>query len=125
MLFFLDMQETVERFDTRITELHSFFDANYVRHGSPDDFFAFARALGNNNQLRNDLSALIKSIVKRESDGLLLTDMMSILAAAVGGPSLEETQVDITQPTDTIMEFLLGTSCWRRFGAPSPPISAK
>ena len=124
MLFFLDMQETVERFDTRITELHSFFDANYVRHGSPDDFFAFALALGNNNQLRNDLSALIKSIVKRESDGLLLTDMMSILAAAVGGPSLEETQVDITQPTDTIIEFLLGTGCWRRFGAPSPPISA-
>jgi TonB family protein len=124
MLFFLDMRETMERFGARIAELHAFFDANYVPHNSPDDFFAFAQVLENDNQLRNDLSALIKSIVKRESSGLLLTDMMSILAASIGGPSLEETQADFTRPTNTIMEFLLGTGCWRQFGAPSPPASA-
>ncbi|MBN9615586.1 MAG: hypothetical protein BGO25_02780 [Acidobacteriales bacterium 59-55] len=124
MLFFLNMQETIERFGTQITELHGFFDTNYVQHGSPDDFFKFARTLENNNQFRNDLSALIKSIVSRERDEILLTDMMSILAAAVGGPPMEDTQADITRPTNTIMEFLLGTGCWRQFGAPSRPVSA-
>lgn len=124
MLFFLNMQETIERFGTQIAELYGFFDANYVRHGSPDDFFEFARALENNNQMWSDLSALIKSIVSRERDEILLTDMMSILAATVGGPSMEDTQADITRPTNTIMEFLLGTGCWRQFGAPSRPVSA-
>lgn len=124
MLFFLDMQETTQRFGTQIAELCSFFDANHIQHGSPNDLFEFARVLDNSNQFRNDLSALIKSIVKSQSDEILLTDMMSILAAAVGGPPIEDTQADITRPTNTIMEFLLGTSCWRQFGAPSPPVSS-
>lgn len=121
MPFFLDTQEVSQRFDKYVTEFCSLLDTNHVRHGSPQDLFEFAEALDRSNQFRNDLSALVKSVVKREPDEILLTDMMSIVAASVGGPSFADTSLDITRPTNTLMEFLLGTGLWKHFGSPSPP----
>jgi len=121
MPFFLDTQETVQRFGDSIAEFSSLLDTNYIRHGSPDDLFEFADTLENSNQFRLDLSALVKSVVKREKEEILLTDMMSIIAAAVGGQSVPETDADITRPTNALMEFLLGTGCWKRFGLFSRP----
>lgn len=121
MPFFLDTQEVSQRFDKYVTEFCALLDTNHVRHGSPQDLFEFADALDRSNQFRNDLSALVKSVVKREPDEILLTDMMSIVAAAVGGPSFAETNLDITRPTNTLMEFLLGTGLWKHFGSPPPP----
>ncbi|MEO6816630.1 MAG: TonB family protein [Edaphobacter sp.] len=122
MPFFLDTQETVHRFGGAIAEFSSLLDANHVRHGSPNDFFDFAKTLEHSNQFRMDLSALVKSIVNKERDELLLTDMMSIIAASVGGRSLPDTTADITGPTNTLMEFLLGTGCWKHFGSPRPVV---
>jgi TonB family protein len=123
MSFFLDTQETSQRFSEQISEFRSLLDTNHVRHDSPDNLFEFANILESNNQLRLDLSAMVKSIVKREQDELLLTDMISIIATAVGGPSFADTNADITKPTNTLMEFLLGTGCWKQFGSSSSPIS--
>jgi TonB family protein len=123
MPFFLDTQETVQRFGGSIAEFRSLLDTNYIRHGSPLDLFEFATTLENSNQFRLDLSALVKSIVKREKEEILLTDMLSIIAASVGGESVLETNADITKPTNAIMEFLLGTGCWKRFGLSSRPVS--
>lgn len=121
MPFFLDTQETVQRFSNAMAEFRSLLDTNHIRHGSPDDLFEFARTLENGNQFRLDLSALVKSVVKKERGELLLTDMMSIIAASVGGRSIADTRSDITKPTNTLMEFLLGTGCWSQFGSPSRP----
>lgn len=120
MPFFLDTQETVQRFGSAIAEFRSLFDANHVRYGSPNDLFGFTRTLEHSNQFRMDLSALVKSIVNKERDELLLTDMMSIIAASVGGRSVTDTTADITGPTNTLLEFLLGTGCWKHFGSPRP-----
>lgn len=126
MSFFLDTQETSQRFGNEIVELCALLDANHIPHGSPDDFFEFAKMLENNSQFRIDLSALVKSVVNKDTDKLLLTDMMSMIANSVGGPSVTETYVDITKPTTILMEFLLGTGCWRQFGSPSPqPVQNK
>ena len=123
MPFFLDTQEVSQRFDKYVTEFCALLDTNHIRHGSPQDLFDFADALDRSNQFRNDLSALVKSVVKREPDEILLTDMMSIVAASVGGPSFADTNLDITRPTNALMEFLLGTGLWKQFGAPSPPVA--
>jgi TonB family protein len=123
MPFFLDTQETSQRFGDQVSKFRSLLDINHIRHDSPDNIFEFAKILESNNQLRLDLSAMVKSIVKREHDEVLLTDMISIIAAAVGGLSFADTNADITKPTNTLMEFLLGTGCWRQFGSPSSPIS--
>src|SRR6185437_12175306 len=124
MPFFLDSRETNERFGKQMSELQSFFDVNHVSHGSPEDFFEFAKTLEHSNQLRIDLSGFIKSIMKKEREELLLTDMMSIIAASVGGPSFAETDEDLTEPTNSLMEFLLGTGCWRQFGSSPPPAAS-
>ena len=122
MPFFLDTQETVQRFGSAIAEFRSLLDVNHVRHGSPDDLFEFAKTLEHSNQFRMDLSALVKSVVSKERDELLLTDMMSIIAASVGGRAITDTTADITGPTKTLMEFLLGTGCWKQFGSPRPAV---
>ena len=125
MPFFLDTQETVQRFGSSVAEFRSLLDTNHVRYGSPDDLFEFTRALENSYQFRMDLSVLVKSVVNKEKDELLLTDMMSIIAASVGGRSVTDTTTDITKPTNTLMEFLLGTGCWKQFGSASRPISQR
>ncbi len=116
--FFLDTRETVQRFGSAVAEFRSLLDRNHVTHGSPNDLFEFTRTLEESNQFRMDLSAMVKSVMSKERDELLLTDMMSIIAASVGGPSVTDTDVDITKPTNTLMEFLLGTGCWnwKQFG---------
>lgn len=119
MPFFLDAQEATQRFGDHIAEFSSLLDANHLRHGAPDDLFEFAGRLESSHQFRVDLAALARSVMRRERDELLLTDMVSIIAAAVGGPSIAETRRDITRPTNVLMEFLLGTGCWRQFGSAS------
>ena len=118
MPFFLDTQELSQRFGDHISEFGSLLDTNHIRHGSPDNIFEFATILESDHQLRLDLSAMVKSVVQREGDELLLTDMMSIIVASVGGPSFSDMKGDITKPTNALMEFLLGTGCWRQFGLP-------
>jgi TonB family protein len=48
---------------------------------------------------------------------------MSIIVASVGGPSFSDTKGDITKQINALMEFLLGTGCWRQFGLPLSPTS--
>lgn len=125
MPFFLDTHETVQRFGSSIAEFRSLFGKNYIHYGSPNDLFEFTKTLEHSNQFRLDLSALVKSVVNREGDELLLTDMLGIIAAAAGGQSVTETAADITGPTNVLMEFLLGTGCWKQFGSPSRPVSQR
>ena len=116
MSIFLDTPETCQRFGSHISEFRSLLDSNHIHHGSPDDIFEFAEMLESSTQFRLDLSAMVKSVVRKESDEILLTDMMSIIVTAVGGSSFAETHTGITDSTKTLMEFLLGTGCWRKFG---------
>jgi TonB family protein len=123
MSFFLDTKETSQRFGNKMLEIDSLLDINHVSHGSPNDIFEFAKVLESSNQFRIELSTLVKSVVQKESEEILLTDMMSIIMTSVGGPSFAEMNVDITRPTNILMEFLLGTGCWRGFGLSSPSIA--
>ena len=127
MPFFLDTQEIVERFEGPVAEFRSLLDRDHICHGSPNDLFAFTKTLEENNQLRLDLSTLVKSVVSRERGELLLTDMMSIIAAAVGGLSVADATADITKPTNALMEFLLGTGCWnwKHFGSTLRPTAQR
>jgi TonB family protein len=123
MSLFLDTQETSQRFGNHVSEFRSLLETNHIPHGSPEDIFRFAKRLENSTQFRHDLSAMVKSVVQREGEEMMLTDMMGVIATAVGGASFEDTHLDITVPNTILMEFLLGTGCWRHFGLPSSPVS--
>ncbi len=116
MSIFLDTQETSQRFGQHVSEFRSILDTNHIPYGSPEDIFKFASVLKNSKQFRHDLSAMVWSVVKREGDEMMLTDMMSVIATSAGGPSFEETHYNTTEPNNILMEFLLGTGCWRHFG---------
>src|ERR1700722_11551323 len=115
MSLFLDTQETSQRFGNYVPEFHSVLDTNHIPHGSPEDIFKFATVLKNSKQFRRDLAVMVWAVVKRERDDMMLTDMMSVIATSVGGPSFEETHYDTTEPNNILMEFLLGTGFWRHF----------
>jgi TonB family protein len=123
MSLFLDTQETSQRFGDHVSEFRSVLETNHIPHGSPEDIFKFATVLKNSNQFRRDLAAMVWAVVKRERDEMMLTDMMSVIATSVGGPSFEETHYDTTEPNNILMEFLLGTGFWRHFGPPSSSVS--
>src|ERR1700693_310355 len=100
MSLFLDTQETSQRFGNHVSEFRSLLDANHIPHGSPEDIYKFAKILKNRSQFRHDLSARVKSVVQRESEEMMLTDMMGVIAASVGGPSFEDTHYDVTEPNN-------------------------
>jgi TonB family protein len=122
MSFFLDTQETSQRFGNHISEFRSLLDTNHIRHGSPENLLEFTQILESNNRFRLEFASTIKAIAQREGDELLLTDMMSIMTSSIAGPSFPDTHLDITNPTNVLMEFLLSTGCWKQFGS---PLSAK
>jgi TonB family protein len=122
MSLFLDTQETSQRFGDHVSEFRSVLDTNHIPHGSPEDIFKFATVLKSSNQFRRDLAVMVWAVVKRERDEMMLTDMMSVIATSVGGPSFEETHYDTTEPNNILMEFLLGTGFWRHFGPPSSSV---
>jgi TonB family protein len=106
MMFFSDSQEIVSRFGDSIEEFQRVFRANDVDFGTPDDFFAFARTLKHDTQLRGGLSALAKSIMAKENEVSLRT-ILTIIAVASGGPDVADSGRDMTRPVNLLIDFLI------------------
>ena len=106
MAFFSGSQETISRFGSYIDELQDLFRTSGVPFGEPDNFFAFARKLQDDTQLRDNLSLLNKSVMVRESEVSLRT-LLTILAIASGGPDVVTTEREIGPPVNLIIDFLI------------------
>jgi TonB family protein len=119
MTFFSDSQETVSRFGGYIDELQDFFRSSGVAFGVPDNFFAFARRLQKDTQLRGNLSVLAKSFMERESKVSLRT-ILTILAVASGGPDVATSEREISTPVNLIIDFLISVGGCSRISAEHP-----
>jgi TonB family protein len=106
MTYFSDSQETVSRFGDYIDEFQNVFRSNEVDYGTSDDFFAFARTLNYDAQLRASLSAVVKSIMTRE-DKIPLRTILSIIAVASGGPDVANSDRDMSRPVNLLIDFLI------------------
>jgi TonB family protein len=106
MTYFSDPQETVSRFGDYIDEFQNVFRSNDVDYGMSDDFFAFARSLNYDAQLRASLSAVVKSIMARE-DKIPLRTILSIIAVASGGPDVANSDRDMSRPVNLLIDFLI------------------
>jgi TonB family protein len=106
MAYFSDSQETISRFGDYIDEFQNVFRSNDVDYGTSDDFFAFARSLNYDAQLRERLSALVKSIMARE-DKVPLRTILSIIAVASGGPDVAISDRDMSRPVNLLIDFLI------------------
>jgi TonB family protein len=106
MPYFSDSQEAVSRFGDYIEEFQSVFRSNDVDYGTPDDFFAFARSLNYDAQLRANLSAQAKSVMARENKVPLRT-ILTIIALASGGPEVANSDRDMSKPVNLLIDFLI------------------
>ncbi|NYF89390.1 energy transducer TonB [Tunturiibacter empetritectus] len=119
MAFFSDSQETISHFGGSINELQDFFRISTVPYGEPDDFFAFARKLRKDIQLRTNLSVLAKSIMERESE-ISLRIFLTILAIASGGPDIATSEREISSPVNLIIDFLISIGSCSQISAEHP-----
>lgn len=121
MPYFSDSQEALSRFGDYIEEFQSVFRSNDVDYGTPDDFFAFARSLNYDAQLRADLSAQAKSVMARENKVPLRT-ILTIIAVASGGPEVANSDRDMSKPVNLLIDFLIkaGGCVQINSGYPSP-----
>jgi TonB family protein len=106
MTYFSDSQETVARFGDYIDEFQNVFRSNDVDYGTSDDFFAFARSLNYDAQLRHSLSAMVKSIMAKE-DRIPLRTILTIIAVASGGPDVANSDRDMSRPVNLLIDFLI------------------
>jgi outer membrane biosynthesis protein TonB len=107
MAYFLEAQETASRFGDYIEEFRAILASNNIKFGSPDNFFAFARRLQSDDLLPGDLSRMVKSIFERESDKVSLRTILTIIAIAVGGSAVAESDRDLSKPMNLVLDFLI------------------
>jgi TonB family protein len=124
MTYFSDSQETVSRFGDYIDEFQNVFRSNDVDYGMSDDFFAFARSLNYDAQLRASLSAVVKSIMARE-DKIPLRTILSIIAVACGGPDVANSDRDMSRPVNLLIDFLIKAGGYIQISSEYPdPLNA-
>lgn len=106
MVIFSDAREIRSRFGPDIEQVQHVLRANHVDFGTPYDLPAVAQALENDPKLRKDLTDLSQSIMNREKN-ISLRTILNIIAIASGGPQIATTEEDMSQPVNTLDEFLV------------------
>jgi len=74
--------------------LHAFFNTRGVEYGSPANLKPFMDRLDSDTAFRDEIASLVRTIIYHERDGLSWAELMELLAAAVGGPGLD----DVAEP---------------------------
>lgn len=90
----LSVESSVSGFGPHIEELHAFFKTRGVEYGSPQDLKPFMERLDSDTAFRDEIGSLVRTIIYQERDSLSWAELMELLAAAVGGPGLD----DVTEP---------------------------
>lgn len=106
MALLSDVREISFRFGPDIQEVQHLLRANHVDFGTPFDLPTVAQALESDPKLREDLTDLARSIMKREKN-ISLRTVLNIIAVASGGPQIATSEEDITQPINTLDDFLI------------------
>ena len=121
MTFFSDVRETSSLFNDNIEEVRSFFRANQIDFGTPFDLPIFTKILKNDLRLRVDLAVLARSIMERQNN-LSLRKILTIIAIASGGPDIADSDIDLSQSTNLLADFLIRVGGCNPASADNPDI---
>jgi len=108
MALLSDTREIRLHFGSHIEQAQHILRAHQVDFGTPFDLPAVAQALETNPKLREDLTDLANFIMVREKN-ISLRTVLNIIAIAGGGPQIATTEEDISEPMNTIGDFVIGT----------------
>ena len=96
------------RFAPYIEELREFFASTGLKYGSPEDILGLAERIEASLSFADDLSSMVRSIVLRESGELAHSQLLEILALAIGGEELNQAPQQYGQPLRKLLSFMSG-----------------
>lgn len=105
-----------------IEELHEFFAAQGLYYGSPMDLVQLVDRLDEPGLFHEDMRTIVRSILAREPSGIPRSDMLAILAVAIGGPMVYRSAEQLRQPLSRLLDFLDGVL---RRSSLTPALTAK
>jgi TonB family protein len=112
MSFFSDTRETSARYGTYVTEFRELCKRHEVSYGTAEDFFRLAPKLAYDGRFRDDFSQLATSVAQREHGRVTLTRILTIIAIAMGGDSVDKMGTAGAVPVSLVVVFLAGVGGW-------------
>src|SRR5215471_9149637 len=112
MSFFSDTRETSTRYETYITEFRELCKRHEISYGTAEDFFRLAPKLAYDERFRDDFCQFAKSVAQREKGGITLTRILTIIAIAMGGDTVETMGTAGAVPVSMVVVFLAGIGGW-------------
>lgn len=94
------------RFSPYIAELHEVFEQHHMSFGAPEDVGPLADRLAAPGLLPDDVASLLRSIVLREGGSVPQTELLEILAVAVGGAEVEATTPEARGAFRQLLSFV-------------------
>jgi len=105
-----------------IEELHDFFAAQGLHYGAPKDLAALVDRLDDPGLFHEDMRSIVRSILAREQGDISRSDMLAILAVAVGGPMVYRSAESLRQPLSRLLDFL---DCVMRKSSATAAVTAR
>ena len=93
------------RFAPYIEELREFFASAGLHYGSPEDIVMLTERL-ESPSFAEDLGSMIRSIVLREHGEMPHSQMLEILALAIGGEKIDDEPQNYSQPLRSLLSFM-------------------
>jgi TonB family protein len=112
MSFFSDVRETSARYGAYITEVQDLCKRHEVSYGTEEDFFRLAPKLAYDDRFRDDFCQLARSVGQRENGRLTLSRILTIIAIAMGGDSVDTIGTAGAVPVSLVVVFLAGVGGW-------------
>jgi hypothetical protein len=91
-----------------IEELHNFFQAQGLHYGSPADLVRLVERLDDPGLFHEDMRAMVRAILTREQNSISRSDLLAMLAVAVGGPLIYRSATHLRQPLSQLLAFVDG-----------------
>lgn len=121
MSIFADTRQTNARFGHDVEALRLMFQTHGVNFGSAEEFARFEPKLVSDGAFRCNLAALVSTIAAAEKGMLSITEILTIMAIAVGGTDIDQKEREISGPVSTMVIFLAGIGGWKAQQNPSSP----
>ncbi|HKO12331.1 MAG TPA: hypothetical protein VJV22_10195, partial [Acidobacteriaceae bacterium] len=107
------------RYVPYIEELREFFASEGLQHGSPQDIVVLAERIEASQPFAEDLGSMVRSIVLREGGEMPHSQLLEILAVAIGGDELNHAPQQYGQPLRKLLSFM--SSALRKSWNDPPP----
>lgn len=103
-----EVRKLAPHVDGYVEELHEFFTFSKVPYGSSADLAPFVERLNTPGSFADEMTSMIRSIIFREHGTAPRTELVELIAVAVGGPEIDQSAQQVVEPIRRILEFVNG-----------------